>query len=76
MKLIKVTRNYQITIPAEIRKSLDIREGEYLKAELQGNRIILTKANIEWKTVKLGKKLTIREIEKSIERSIRHESGN
>ena len=76
MKLIKVTRNYQITIPAEIRKSLDIREGEYLKAELQGNRIILTKANIEWKTVKLGKKLTIREIEKSIERGIRLESGN
>ena len=76
MKLIKVTRNYQITIPAEIRESLDIREGEYLKAELQGNRIILTKANIEWKTVKLGKKLTIREIEKSIERGIRLESGN
>jgi len=71
MKLIKVTRKYQITIPAEIRKQLNIKEGEYLKVELQGNRIILTKANIEWKTVKLGKKLTIREIEKSIERGIR-----
>ncbi len=71
MKLIKVTRKYQITIPAEIRKQLNIKEGEYLKVELQGNRIILTKANIEWKTVKLGKKLTIREFEKSIERGIR-----
>ncbi|RLF04831.1 MAG: AbrB family transcriptional regulator [Thermoprotei archaeon] len=76
MKLTKVTRNYQITIPAEIRKKLNIKEGEYLKAELEGDRIILTKARLEWKTIKLGKKLTTKEIEKSIERGIRLECSN
>lgn len=38
MPLTKVTRNYQITIPAEIRKALGIKEGEYLDVELRGTR--------------------------------------
>lgn len=75
MLLTKVTRNYQITIPAEIRKKLNIKEGEYLKVELEGDKIILSKASREWKTVRLGKKLTIEEIEKSIKRGIKLESG-
>ena len=75
MILTKVTRNYQITIPAEIRKKLNIKEGEYLKVELEGDKIVLSKASREWKTVRLGKKLTIEEIEKSIKRGIKFESG-
>jgi len=75
MILTKVTRNYQITIPAEIRKKLNIKEGEYLKVELEGDKIVLSKASREWKTVRLGKKLTIKEIEKSIKRGIKLESG-
>ena len=75
MILTKVTRNYQITIPAEIRKKLNIKEGEYLKVELEGDKIVLSKASREWKTIRLGKKLTIEEIEKSIKKGIKLESG-
>jgi len=28
---VKVTRNYQVTIPAEIRSRLGIREGDYVE---------------------------------------------
>lgn len=75
MVLTKVTRNYQITIPSEIRKRLNIKEGEYLRVEVEGDRIVLTKANKKWRTVRLGKKLTIKEIEESIERGLKLESG-
>ena len=75
MILIKVTRNYQITIPSEIRKRLNIKEGEYLRVEVEGDKIVLTKASRKWKTVKLGKKLTLDEIEESIERGFKLESG-
>ncbi len=75
MILVKVTRNYQVTIPSEIRKRLNIKEGEYLRVEVEGDKIVLTKASRKWKTVKLGKKLTLDEIEESIERGFKLESG-
>jgi len=30
---VKVTKNYRITIPAKIRKKLNIKKGQYLKVE-------------------------------------------
>ena len=72
--LIRVGRNYRITIPAEARKKLDIREGDYLRLEVQGDKIVLTKADREWKTLRLGKKLTSEEIEENIERGLASES--
>lgn len=38
MPVTKVTRNYQITLPAEIRKALGIEEGELLEVELEGKK--------------------------------------
>ena len=73
--LTKVTRNYQVTIPSEIRKKLGIKEGEYLDVSIEGDKIVLRKVESRWKTIKLGKKLSIDEIEKSIERGMRNESS-
>jgi len=70
MPLTKVTRNYQITIPAEIRKALGIKEGEYLTVELRGEEIVLRRARRMWKTYRLGRKYTLEEMEKMIEESI------
>jgi len=75
MPITKVTRNYQITLPADIRKKLNIKEGEYLEVSLEGDRIILRKVTRIWKTIKLGKRLSIEEIEESIERGRQVESG-
>jgi len=33
---VKVTRNYQVTIPEAVRKRLGIREGDYVSIEVSG----------------------------------------
>jgi AbrB family looped-hinge helix DNA binding protein len=41
MTLVKVRRAAQITLPAEIRKQLEIAEGDYLEAEvIRGNLVL------------------------------------
>ena len=67
MSVTKVTRNYQITIPAEIRKALGIREGDLLEVRIEGDRIVLQRFKRRRKRLKLGKNMTPEEIEKSIE---------
>ena len=34
MPLVKMTRNGQVTLPAEARKALRLKEGDYLEAEV------------------------------------------
>ena len=41
MPLVKVIRHGQITLPAGFREELDIEEGDYLEAELEGKSIVL-----------------------------------
>ncbi|WP_099211540.1 AbrB/MazE/SpoVT family DNA-binding domain-containing protein [Thermococcus henrietii] len=76
MSITKVTRNYQITIPAEIRKALGIREGELLEVSIEGDRIVLRRLRRERKRLKLGKNVTLGEIEKSIEEGMRECMGS
>ncbi|NJF26116.1 AbrB/MazE/SpoVT family DNA-binding domain-containing protein [Thermococcus sp. Bubb.Bath] len=73
MPLTKVTRNYQITIPAEIRKILGIREGEYLDVKLRGDEIVIKRAKRKWKTFRLGRKITEEELEKLEEEAMEEE---
>ena len=37
----KVGRNFQITIPLEIRKEIGLKEGDYVDFELDGKRVSL-----------------------------------
>ncbi|WP_456366589.1 AbrB/MazE/SpoVT family DNA-binding domain-containing protein [Thermococcus sp.] len=73
MPITKVTRNYQITIPSEIRKALGIKEGEYLSVELRGEEIVIKRAKKKWKTFKLGRKLTADELERISEEAMEEE---
>ena len=41
MPLVKIIRHGQITLPADFREELDIKEGDYLEAELEGKTIVL-----------------------------------
>ena len=45
-KLIRVTSNNQVAIPAAICKRLRIHKGAYLEAKDQGYRIVLTPVRI------------------------------
>jgi len=42
MELVKVRGKAQITLPAKIRKALAINEGDYLEADIQDNKVVLT----------------------------------
>ncbi|WP_258083746.1 AbrB/MazE/SpoVT family DNA-binding domain-containing protein [Thermococcus thermotolerans] len=70
MPITKVTRNYQITIPAEVRKALGIREGEYLTVELRGNEVVIRKAEMDWPSIDLGRDFTPEEIENNARKAL------
>ncbi|MEZ0318983.1 MAG: AbrB/MazE/SpoVT family DNA-binding domain-containing protein [Pyrobaculum sp.] len=70
MAVVKVTRNYQITIPAEVRRRLGIREGDFLVVEVEGDRIVVKKAAAGLPRVRLGLNLTPELIDKIIEEGV------
>jgi len=64
---VRVTRNFQVTIPAEIRRALGIREGDLLEVRLEGGRIVIEKAELELPRIRLGMSVTKEEVERLIE---------
>jgi len=70
---VKVTSNFQITIPAEIRSKLGIREGDYVDITLNEKEgvIIIRPYRRRWTTLRLGRNLTPEEIKELI-----RETGN
>lgn len=52
MPLVKVKDKHQITIPAEVRKKLGVKIGDYLLLEEQGDAIVLKPAEV----IERGKK--------------------
>lgn len=60
MEEVKVTRNYQITIPYEVRKKLNINVGDKLIVYIEGDKIVIKKkkGDIASLGLSLGKKFT------------------
>ena len=46
MEGVKVTRNYQITIPYRVGKELDIKIGNKLLVQVDGNKIVIIKKTV------------------------------
>ncbi|MEM0079997.1 MAG: AbrB/MazE/SpoVT family DNA-binding domain-containing protein [Nitrososphaerota archaeon] len=68
-EIVKVTRNFQVTIPSRIRSRADIREGSFVRViydEVEGviKIIPLKRKRL---TVTLGRQITVEEIEKTVE---------
>jgi len=42
MPLVRIKQKFQVTIPAAIRESLHLEEGELLEASTKGSTIVLT----------------------------------
>ncbi|BBD72192.1 AbrB family transcriptional regulator [Sulfodiicoccus acidiphilus] len=61
---VKVTRNYQITIPYEVRQKLSIKMGDKLIVKVEGDKIIIQKkrGDISSLNLTLGRKITDEEI--------------
>ncbi len=72
MPRVKVTRNYQVTIPREIRERVGLREGDYLEVSLdRQGRIVMRRVKPTRRTLRSGRKLTPEEIERLIESGMR-----
>jgi AbrB family looped-hinge helix DNA binding protein len=41
MELIKVRRNFQVTIPHELRRKLKLAVGDYVEAEVEDDKIVI-----------------------------------
>ncbi len=71
MVRVKVTRNYQVTIPAEVRGEAGISIGDYLEVTVDDKgRIVMSKVRDERLRLKAGRKLTPEDIEKLIARGM------
>ena len=71
-KRVKVTRNFQVTVPAEIRRTLGIKQGDWLELDAESDKIIVRKlVGDRVRTIRLGRKLTIEEIDRLIEEGLR-----
>jgi len=72
MARVKVTRNYQVTIPREVREKVGLREGDYLEVSLdERGRIVMERVRPTRRTLRAGRKLTPEEIERLIEAGMR-----
>jgi len=66
--IVKVTRRGQTTIPTNIRKKLNIKVGDHLLVETDGNRIIFTPIlNLEQLSGFLADKADVEAVKKEIE---------
>ncbi|BDR92451.1 AbrB/MazE/SpoVT family DNA-binding domain-containing protein [Vulcanisaeta souniana] len=70
MEKVKVTRHYQITIPAGIRERLGIKEGNVLIVYVEDDKIVFRKLSDNRKRLTFGRKLTLEDIEAGIERGV------
>ncbi|AOL17533.1 AbrB family transcriptional regulator [Sulfolobus sp. A20] len=73
MERVKVTRNYQITIPSAVRETLGIKEGDILEVYVEGDRIVIKKVKSKRPRIRLNKPVTLEYIDESVERGM-HES--
>ncbi len=69
MYKVVVTRNYQVTLPAGIRRRLGIKVGDKLVVTLQGDRIVIYKprGDVTKVKIRLGRKIDWRYVEKVVE---------
>ena len=71
-EVVKVTRNYQVTIPAIVRDKLGIKEGDLVRIVYDESEGVAKIIPIRRKrtTVRLGRKISVEEIERLIEEAL------
>lgn len=75
MAIVKVTRNYQITLPAEVRGELGIKVGDLLRVAVSGGRIVIEKLEDDLPAFKLGKRIGDEEVEQALRRGLLRQLG-
>ena len=71
MTKVKVTRNYRVTLPKEVRETVGVKEGDYLDVYIdERGRIIMEKVRKRRMRLASGRKLTPEEIEELVARGL------
>ncbi|BCU68035.1 AbrB family transcriptional regulator [Sulfolobales archaeon HS-7] len=72
---VKVTRNFQITIPSEIREKSGIKEGDYVEITLDETGTILVRPyKRKWTTMRLNRRVSQGDIDKAVEEALNDNS--
>ena len=68
-EVVKVTRNYQVTIPASIRVRAGIREGDLLRViyDEEEKAVKLIPLSRGRRTIRVGRKISVEEMEEAVE---------
>jgi AbrB family looped-hinge helix DNA binding protein len=68
-RIIKVTRNYQITIPATIRAKIGIREGDVVKVVYDEHEGVIKIIPLKKRRTvfRIGRSISVEEIEEAVE---------
>ncbi|PSO03975.1 AbrB family transcriptional regulator [Candidatus Marsarchaeota G2 archaeon ECH_B_SAG-G06] len=74
---VKVTRNYQVTIPAEVRDKLGIRVGDKVLVSVEGDSVVIHKVAGDFARVRvrLKRKIDANYVERVI-REVGEELGS
>jgi len=66
---VKVTRNYQITIPAAIRDKVGLRVGDTVKVIYDEKEDVIKIIPVKKKrtTIRIGRSISVEEIEEAVE---------
>lgn len=70
--LVKITRNFQVTIPVTVRERLGVREGDIVRIVYDEDEKVAKIIPVKRKriTVRLGRRVSVEEIEKIIEEAL------
>ena len=75
MTIVKVTRNRQITIPADISRIIGIREGDFVEIFVRGEEIVIRKVKSLEELAGSWKDINVEELMNTIRERWRNWSG-
>lgn len=75
MPIVKVTRNYQVTLPAEVRRELGVKVGDLLRITVVGGKAVIEKVEEDLPTFELGRPIEEKEIEEALHRGLLRQLG-
>ncbi|MEM0460373.1 MAG: AbrB/MazE/SpoVT family DNA-binding domain-containing protein [Thermofilaceae archaeon] len=75
MPIVKVTRSYQVTLPAEVRRELGIRVGDLLRVTVAEGRIVIEKVEKDLPAFELERFVAEKDIEEAIRRGLLRQLG-
>ncbi len=71
-EVVKVTRNFQVTIPVNVRTKAGIREGDFVEVSYDEREGVIKISPIRRKrlTIRIGRSISVEEMERAVEEAL------